>query len=148
MASSGRVDSVIAAEIITAARQCVGTPFRHQGRSLDTGLDCAGVALHVANVVGRDALDVTGYGRAPANGQLESALDIQPGLVRVLDIAARQPGDLLLMRFAREPQHLAVLVGENIVHAYANAGRCVEHRLDDAWSRRIVRVYRFAGVAA
>ena len=70
------------------------------------------------------------------------------GLVRVLDIAARQPGDLLLMRFAREPQHLAVLVGENIVHAYANAGRCVEHRLDDAWSRRIVRVYRFAGVAA
>ena len=139
---------MLSEEIIAAARQCVGVPFRHQGRSLDTGMDCAGVALYVAAAIGCDSLDVSGYGRSPASGHLELTLDSQPDLNRVLDIDARQPGDLLLMRFAREPQHLAVLVGENIIHAYASIGRCVEHRLDLSWARRIVRVYRFVGVDA
>ena len=134
---------MLADEIITAARQCLGVPFRHQGRSLDTGMDCAGVALHVAQAIGCDALDVTGYGRSPANGQLEATLDAQPDLYRILDIEDRQPGDLLLMRIKREPQHLAILCGETIVHAYADAGKCAEHVLDRAWARRIVRVYRF-----
>jgi len=147
MPSSGGAANVLTDEIIAAARECIGAPFRHQGRSIDTGLDCAGVALHVAHAIGRDAIDVAGYGRSPANGQMESTLDNQPGLSRVADIGARQPGDLLLMRFAREPQHVAVLVGENIVHAYAAAGKCVEHRIDAAWERRIVRVYRFSEVA-
>ena len=57
------------------------------------------------------------------------------------------PGDLLLMRFAGEPQHLAVFTGETIIHAYQATGRVVEHSLDDKWRRRIVRVYRFVGVA-
>ena len=30
--------------VIAAARQCLGTPFRHQGRLLSFGLDCAGVS--------------------------------------------------------------------------------------------------------
>jgi len=137
---------VTASDIIAAARQCLGAPFRHQGRSIETGLDCAGVALHVAQACGCDVLDVTGYGRTPANGQLESTLDQQPHLVRVPDIESRQPGDLLLMRFANEPQHIAVLTGDSVVHAYASVGKCCEHILDNKWARRIVRVYRFAGV--
>jgi len=149
MASSARGPAdMTAAEIIAAARQCLGAPFRHQGRSLTTGMDCAGVALHVAQAIGCEALDVSGYGRTPANGQLEATLDTQPDLVRVLDIASRQPGDLLLMRLARDPQHLAVLCGDTIVHAYATVGACCEHLLDEAWERRIVRVYRFAGIAS
>jgi hypothetical protein len=62
-------------DIIAAARQCLGTPFRHQGRLLSFGLDCAGVAIHVARQIGVGHLDVSGYGRTPANGQLERSLD-------------------------------------------------------------------------
>ena len=139
---------VTAEDIVTAARQCLGTPFRHQGRIAGFGLDCAGVAIHVARQIGAWHLDVSGYGRTPAQGQLERSLDSQPCLQRVARIEDRQPGDLLLMRFTAEPQHLAFLTRDGtIVHAYEAAGTCCEHRLADVWVSRIVRVYRFRGLA-
>ena len=133
-------------DIIGAARQCLGTPFRHQGRMLAFGLDCAGVAIWVARQVGVSPIDVEGYGRTPKDGQIERALDSQPDLMRVVDPADRQPGDLLLMRFATDPQHLAVFAGKSIIHAYESAGKCVEHILSPGWARRIVAAYRFRGV--
>ena len=132
-------------DIITAARQCLGTPFSHQGRLLGFGLDCAGVAIHVARQIGVGHLDVSGYGRTPANGQLERSLDAQPCLERV-DLSACAPGDLLLMRFSSDPQHLAICAGDSIIHAYETVGLCCEHRLSSMWASRIVRVYRFRGV--
>ncbi len=135
-----------AEDIVFAARQCVGTPFRHQGRLLAFGLDCAGVAIHVAREIGAGVIDVSGYGRTPAHGQLERSLDSQPCLERVF-LEDRKAGDLLLMRFASEPQHLAICAGETIIHAYEAAGLCCEHRLSSLWAARIVRVYRFRGMA-
>jgi cell wall-associated NlpC family hydrolase len=79
---------------------------------------------------------VSGYGRTPANGQLERSLDAQPCLERVA-LADMLPGDLLLMRFASEPQHLAICAGQPrtpIIHAYEAAGLCCEHRLSDLWA--------------
>lgn len=133
-------------DILAAARQCLGTPFRHQGRLLGFGLDCAGVAIHVARQIGAGHLDVSGYGRTPANGQLEQSLDAQPCLERVSRVDDRAAGDLLLMRFAGDPQHLAITAGDTIIHAYESVGRCCEHRLSSVWAARIVRVYRFRGV--
>lgn len=132
-------------DIITAARQCLGTPFRHQGRLLGFGLDCAGVAIHVARQIGVGHRDVSGYSRIPANGQLERSLDAQPCLERV-EISDCAPGDLLLMRFSSVPQHLAIFTGDTIIHAYETVGFCCEHRLSSMWAARIVRVYRFRGV--
>lgn len=134
-------------DILSAARQCIGTPFRHQGRLVGFGLDCAGVAIHVARQIGAGHLDVTGYGRSPSNGLLEKSLDSQPCLERVA-LSCRSAGDLLLMRFASDPQHIAVCAGDTVIHAYEAAGRCGEHRLSSLWQARIVRVYRFRGVEA
>ena len=110
------------------------------------GPSCAGVAIHVAQSIGAECFDVDGYGTVPANGELERALDAQPCLQQV-DLADRQAGDLLLMRFAAEPQHLAICAGDTIVHAYEAVGKCCEHRLSSVWESRIVRVYRFEGIA-
>ncbi len=134
-------------DLLAAARQCLGTPFRHQGRLVNVGLDCAGVAIRVAQAVGVEYLDVSGYGRTPADGQLESSLDAQPCLQQLASIDDRQPGDLLLMRFTAEPQHLAICAGQTIIHAYEHAGICCEHDLSPMWSARIVRVYRFLEMA-
>ena len=131
-------------DIISAARACLDTPFVHQGRIPGVALDCAGLVVAVAEAVGADYVDHPGYGCNPANGLLESVLDAQPFLDRVFD---RQPGDVLLMRFAGEPQHLAIFTGENIIHSYAQAGKVCEHILDDVWASRIVRTYRFKGLA-
>ena len=134
-------------DIIEAARECLGTPFRHQGRIPHVALDCAGLVIAVAQVVGVEYLDQTGYSRSPSGGLLESALDGQPGLTRVGQLAAREAGDILLMRFSGDPQHLAIFSGTTIIHAYETVGKVCEHDMTDAWTRRIVRVYRFKEVA-
>lgn len=130
-------------EIISAARAAVGTKFRHQGRKIGVGLDCAGLAQHVAASIGVAATDVEGYPTRPFAGQLEAAIDAQPGLRRVDDM---QPGDILLMRFDGEPQHLAIFAGRTIIHAYAKSRIVCEHDFTREWAARVVRVYRFNGV--
>jgi cell wall-associated NlpC family hydrolase len=134
-----------AAGIIAAARACLGTPFVHQGRIPGVALDCAGLLIAVAQAIGADYHDVLGYGPHPCGGLLEQALDDQPCLEPV-PIAQRSAGDLLLMRFDAEPQHLSVYTGGTIIHAYSNVGKVCEHRLASVWAARIVRVYRFRGV--
>lgn len=129
-----------AADIIAAARECLGTPFVHQGRLPGQALDCAGLIIQVAKMLGLEHTDHMGYARLPGNGLLESALDNQPGLIRVFDL---QPGDVILMKFSGDPQHLGIYTGENIIHAYQPIGKVCEHGLTDAWRRRIVRIYRF-----
>ena len=133
-----------AEDILAAARSFLGTPFRHQGRIPGLALDCAGLVVSVAKEIGADYIDRPGYSRNPSGGLLESALDDQPCLERVTD---RQPGDVLLMRFSGEPQHLAIFTGENIIHSYEAVGKVCEHRLASVWAARIVRVYRFKGIA-
>ena len=129
-------------DIIAAARECIDTPFVHQGRLKGIALDCAGLLVCVAKTIGADYVDQQGYSRTPYGDTLVSILDDQPCLERV----ARddmQAGDMLLMRFTGEPQHLAVFTGENVIHSYEAVGKVCEHLLDEEWSRRIVGVYRF-----
>lgn len=129
--------------IVAAARAALGTPFRHQGRLPGTALDCAGLALTSAQAAGIAVLDQAGYPRRAGGAMLEAALDGQPALERVTD--APQAGDILLMRFEGDPQHLAVCAGSTVIHAWATLRRVVEHDLTDEWRRRIVRVYRVRG---
>jgi len=48
-------------EILAAARACLGTPFLHQGRIPGVALDCAGLVVAVAQAIGADYVDRTGY---------------------------------------------------------------------------------------
>jgi len=130
-------------DIIAAARECLGTPFRHQGRIVGIALDCAGVVCHVAESIGLIYDAPTNYPRTPYKGLLEQTLDAQPCLVRADDM---RPGDVLLMRFGREPQHVAIYTGSTVIHAYEAVSRCVEHAIDAEWLSRIVRIYRFQGL--
>lgn len=125
--------------VVDAARECVGTPFQHQGRLIGVALDCAGVVSYAVQSVGWDVLEVQGYGRTPNKGLLKKALDEQPGLYQVWD---KHTGDILLMRFVNEPQHLGIFTGSTLIHAYEAVGKCCEHPVDDKWERRIVAVYR------
>lgn len=141
------------AAIVAAARAEIGTPFRHQGRQPGRALDCAGLIVAIAGRLGLPTADRAGYAARPSGGLLEAALDDQPCLARVAPDEMRE-GDVLLMRFASDPQHLAIHAGhspiyedDGIVHAWAQARKVCEHRLSDEWRRRIVRVYRFTEAA-
>lgn len=130
--------------IVAAARQCLGTPFRHQGRRVGHGLDCIGVLVHVARELGLGHTDACGYGRLPSRALLENGLDSQACLERI-DRAAWGDADVLLMRFDADPQHVGIWTGQTIIHAYAEVGRCVEHTMDATWRARIVRAYLLKG---
>lgn len=141
-------------DIALAARGWVGTPFRHQGRG-PGGIDCIGLVARVARdlaLVDGDVIDAierrhSGYGTEPSGGRLQRLLDDYMLPVAPAD---RQIGDVALMRFVREPQHVAILDRDGgrwlIIHAYQRVGACVRHGLDRAWAARIVRLYRFRGI--
>jgi hypothetical protein len=135
-------------EIVAAARECLGTRFRHQGRIAGRALDCAGVLVHVARRLNLEHADPAAYGRHPCDGQLEHILDAQPALEPIA-LAERLPGDVAIFRVsAAEPQHIGILTDLGVLHAHALVRKVCEHRLDDVWTQRLVRVYRFRGVTA
>ena len=142
------------AELVAAARAWLGTRWMHQASLRGVGADCIGLIVGVARDCGLPeaaawAADPTskGYGRAPDPAMLLAAAE------RYLDpipVDAAVAGDILLMRFTIEPQHFAIvsaLEPRSIIHAYSGARKVVEHRLDELWWSRILRAYRYRGVA-
>lgn len=135
------------AEIVAAARGTLGTPWVHQGRVAGLALDCAGVPVHCAKVLGVPLTDYTQYGRVPVPAEMRAALDAH---LERIPTASIQPGDVVWMRFDGEPQHLGIVGdyvhgGLSLIHAYNGAGlnRVVEHRLDETWRRRIVAAWKY-----
>lgn len=139
--------TIKADDILASARSYIGVPFQHQGRSRQC-LDCVGLLLKVADDLTVPYTDVEGYTRRPWGGLLEQTFDdhVASGQLVKVEPSQRQKGDFLMMRFKGQPQHLAVFTGENIIHAYEAVGKVCEHRLDEMWASRIVRVYRLKGV--
>lgn len=129
------------AKVVELARAKIGTPFRHQGRMPGAGLDCVGLVVCVAAELGIQIADRDGYGRTPSSGLLEAAAAEQPAMVAVTDDL--QEGDLLLMRFRREPSHVAIYANGTIIHALEPAGKVCEHVFSELWQSRVVRRYRF-----
>jgi lipoprotein Spr len=101
--------------IVAAARSCIGTRFRAQGRKPGVGLDCVGVALFAAAAAG---LGCTA-------------------------IVVPLPGDIMLIAPAPRRLHLAVVTPAGIVHAHAAVGRVVEAPIDIGWS--IIGAWRVPG---
>lgn len=145
------------AEIVAEARRWRGVPFAHQGRTR-AGTDCGGLIGGVAvalGIVSADWWERTfdpahgGYSRQPSHGQLSAICE---SFMRCIEIDDARPGDVALMRFRADPQHLGILAdyrhgGLSIVHALSSAREVCEHRLSPLWRDRIVSVYRMPGVA-
>jgi cell wall-associated NlpC family hydrolase len=109
------------------ARALVGTPFRPQGRSVATGLDCIGLVISAFRIpekaVRRD-YRLRGDHRA----------EIEAGLARYFRrVRDRRPGDVLLMQPAADQVHLAICTSAGFVHAHARIGRVVETPGEPRW---------------
>jgi NlpC/P60 family putative phage cell wall peptidase len=139
--------------IVQAARGWLGTPWVHQACLKGVGSDCIGLVAGVARELRIPEAaaffndgEIRGYGRQPNPKMLLRACD------RYLDHASRSDadyGDIVLIRFDTDPMHFAIVSSDcpfYVIHALASAGKIVEHRVDDVWAARIMRVYRFRGV--
>lgn len=126
--------------IVAAARGYLGVRYQHQGRNR-AGMDCAGLIVCVAHDLGVEVGDVCGYARTPNSDSLRQAVESQ-----AVRVATPRTGDILLMRFDADPQHLAIMTDVGMIHSYAQARRVVEHSIDAGWARRIVAAHQFPGV--
>lgn len=131
------------ADIVAAARAYLGVRWHHQGRNR-AGIDCIGLVIAVARDLGISTYDITDYGRIPDGRRLRNEMASQLVPARAMP---PEPGDVLLMRFERNPIHAGIVTERGMIHAYANMRRVVEHRIDEVWSRRIVEVFAYKGVA-
>jgi hypothetical protein len=106
-------------EIVARGRAAVGARFRPQGRSVEEGLDCIGLAALATGCAGvRRDYALRGCDAGVVEEGLRSA-----GLVRV---AEGQAGDVLLVRSGARQLHLLVLTGAGYLHADARLRRVVE----------------------
>lgn len=126
-------------EFVEAARSYVGVPYHHQGRNRTRGLDCAGLLVVALQDLGFDIKDIEGYPRLPNSESLRKI--VEENLGNPKPISTMGKGDVLLMRFSEQPQHLAVHAGDTIIHAYSKKKQVVEHRFADIWQKRVVGVY-------
>ncbi len=138
----------IAKSVEATAREYIGTRWHHQGRVKGVGVDCVGLVICVARDLGLgDFTTGGGYGRLPTGGRLRAGLTADLDSVPMTEM---QPGDVVLMRFSGEPQHVAILSDMGgrlgLIHAHATQRKVVEHGLDDVWKSRIVAVFRFKDV--
>lgn len=129
-------------QIVDEARDWLGTRWFHQGRSR-AGVDCIGLVIRVAHALGLSTFDTADYSRQPDPVRMRALLDEH---MTKIPVASAQIGDMLLMRFEKEPQHVAIVTDLGIIHAYAQVRRVVEHRLDSVWRARVVAAYQFKGI--
>ena len=142
----------IANDIVAQARTWLGTPFHHQARLKGKGCDCLGLIVGVVdelelkdeNGVKLAAYDEVTYSRQPDGAYLTEKLT---GLLMEVPIAEASAGDLALFKVRENPQHLAILTDYEgtlgMIHCFAPARKVVEHRLDDDWKLRILKVFRW-----
>lgn len=142
---------------VAECRRLLGVRWLHQGRSA-AGVDCIGLLVVPAITLGILAPedDVANYARQPDGEQLSSLLHTH--CRRLAQSSAAQPADILAIKFADQPQHVAVVTrvtqwGFYIIHAFGNSelgGSVIEHLLDHRWLKshraRIHAAFQIKGV--
>jgi cell wall-associated NlpC family hydrolase len=129
--------------IVQQAREYIGVPFLHQGRS-KRGVDCVGLVVRVAQDLGLSRYDFTEYGMDPNLSQFMRVLRACPDWERI-PITDRQSGDVLVLAL-NVPCHVAIYTGSGVIHAMSLRGKVCEHRLTSDWKRKVRECYRFKGV--
>lgn len=148
---------MIPEDVVVAARSWIGTRFHHQGRVKKSGnhlggCDCIGFIIGVADMLGiqfnnklLSFYDYKTYNKRGEGFKLQDSLD---KYLQIVDNNKYYIGDVVLMSFGKEPQHVAIITSYSagkfaIIHSYIKARGVVEHYLDEEWLNRIVKVYRF-----
>jgi NlpC/P60 family putative phage cell wall peptidase len=138
--------------IVAQARTWLGTPFHHQARLKGKGCDCLGLIVGVVDELGlkdRNGMKLAEYDEVTYSKEPDGAYLIQKltGLLDEVPAAEARAGDLALFRIRENPQHLAILTdyegGLGMIHSFAPSRRVVEHRLDDEWKSKIIKVFRW-----
>ena len=130
-------------KIVTEAKTWLGVRFRHQGRSRETGVDCAGLLVVVAQALELSPFDNIGYSRRPNPRVFRQSL-LDAGCT---PRAIPEHGDIVRLAETRHPVHTAIYevdeLGEWIIHAYLPLKKVVREALTTKRKFDIREVMRF-----
>jgi len=134
---------VTSLDVVNVAKTWLGTPYHHQGRLKNVGVDCIGLVIGVAHELGISDFEIKTYGRIP-NGKMMLSLMRQ----EMIEIpkTEKQSGDIGLFVFNRDPQHVAIFTDDGMIHSYAQVNKCIEHGFTPPWTERLVAVFRYKGI--
>lgn len=132
--------------VVAAARDYLGTPYRHQASMAGAGCDCLGLLRGVwRTLFGEEPMDMPAY-RADMRDPLNAgALQRAARRFLLAETGPLQAGQVLLFRLGgmAEPKHCGILVSPTrFIHAQERLG-VVEANLTEAWARRISGRFRF-----
>lgn len=138
------------ARVVRAARDWIGTPYRHQGSCKGAGADCLGLVRGVwRDVLGAEPEAVPAYTMDWSEPQ--AVEDLWQAATRHFlpkSFGEETPGDLLLFRMldGAVAKHVGI-AGEigaqaSFIHAYSRHA-VVESPLSTPWRRRIVARFAF-----
>lgn len=134
------------------ARTWLGTRFHFSGRirknnQNNGGVDCIGLIIKIGEEIGvtYDGKNIVNYdyltySRYPNKGEMKSFLNKY--FVKITEKQAKT-GDLIYFNFDNRLEHIAIISDMRIIHCYIEAGKVVEHSLNDYWRDKIVGYYRF-----
>ncbi|NOE16772.1 MULTISPECIES: NlpC/P60 family protein [Ruegeria] len=137
-------------DIVTEARNWLGTPYMHQASVKGAGADCLGLLRGVWRaVIGREPESVPAYSMDWSEPQGEERMWVAARRHLVeKPIGEMASGDVLLfrMRDASVAKHLGIVSTTHpeprFIHAYSGHG-VVENALSRPWCRRIVSCFEF-----
>jgi len=126
------------ADLVREAREFLGTPFHHCGRSR-LGIDCVGLLSCSFKAVTGHVKDIRSYERTASGEKMLKVIEAN-GLFRTEN---PEIGDVLILWITKRcnAEHAAILTDRGIIHATQLEGRVVEHNLNDWWASRIIRAY-------
>ncbi|MGN6156983.1 MAG: NlpC/P60 family protein [Devosia sp.] len=137
------------ADIVTAARLWIGTPYRHQAATRGAGCDCLGLLRGVwRHLYGDEPLAVPPYRANWRDDRHAGALRQAADALLVPAVGEMRPGQVLLFRLGRmsAPKHCGIATDAGrFVHAQEGLG-VIEGNLTDGWARRVAARYDFPGV--
>lgn len=134
-------------EIVQAARDYIGTPWIHEGRS-DGGLDCVGLIQMVCDKFNIYYEDLKGYSAAP-NGHM--FLNHLTKYLTVNKNCDYQDGSIGLFRQNRFPCHIGIFATNEfgqrtLIHASLSARKVEEATYTEGSGLSIVLAMEFPGV--
>lgn len=129
-------------DLIESARKYLGVKFKHQGRT-SSGLDCAGLLIVSLKDLGVNPVDRTDYSIEPNPPQMLEVIESNCYEIPKNNL---KPGDVIWLKFLHDPQHLGLVTDVGIIHAYSTRKGVVEHAINKAWERRIMKAFRIKAV--
>lgn len=138
-------------DICATALTWLGTPYQHAQCVRGVATDCISLLIGVARELALLPPDWHAPYYSPewhVHHHTEMLLETLTQLgAPCLPLDARQPGDILLMRFGRTVSHAGILLpGDRLIHAVRSVGRVVVTGLRGEWLARLAACYAFPGL--